>query len=109
MPNLGIELGEKFGCIMNYGDGIYGGQFMSGMYAEAFFESDISKIIEAGLRCIPADSQYAECIRDVVAWHKENPEDWEKVWHLLQAKYHESPKADALFARKATRAISTRN
>lgn len=91
MPNLGIELGEKFGCIMNYGDGIYGGQFMSGMYAEAFFESDINKIIEAGLRCIPAESQYAECIRDVVAWHKDNPEDWEKVWHLLQKKYHESP------------------
>ena len=91
LPNLGIEMGEKFGCIMNYGDGIYGGQFMSGMYAEAFFENDINKIIEAGLRCIPAESQYAECIRDTVAWHKENPDDWQKVWHLLQAKYHESP------------------
>ena len=91
MPNLGIALGEKFGCIMNYGDGIYGGQFMSGMYADAFFESDIAGIIQAGLRCIPPESQYAECIRDVVAWHPQYPEDWEKVWGLLQAKYHEAP------------------
>lgn len=101
LPNLGIELGEKFGCIMNYGDGIYGGQFMSGMYAEAFFESDINKIIEAGLRCIPAESQYAECIRDTVAWYRENPEDWEKVWHLLQAKYHESPEGRRLVCKES--------
>ncbi len=38
MPNVAIELGEKFGRLMNYGDGLYGGQFVGGMYAEAFFE-----------------------------------------------------------------------
>ncbi|MFQ5808673.1 MAG: ADP-ribosylglycohydrolase family protein, partial [Armatimonadota bacterium] len=41
MPNLAIELGEKFGRLMNYGDGTYAGQFVGGMYAEAFFESDM--------------------------------------------------------------------
>ena len=53
MPNVAIELGEKFGRLMNYGDGLYGGQFVSGMYAEAFFEDDPMKIVEAGLKCIP--------------------------------------------------------
>jgi len=91
MPNLAIELGEKFGRLMNYGDGLYGGQFMSGMYAEAFFESDPLKLIQAGLQCIPEGSQYAECIRDVVAWHEQNPDDWQATWHLLQAKYHDDP------------------
>ncbi|MHC4596231.1 MAG: ADP-ribosylglycohydrolase family protein, partial [Planctomycetota bacterium] len=33
MPNVAIELGEKFGRLMNYGDGLYGGQFVGGMYA----------------------------------------------------------------------------
>jgi len=37
MPQTVIELGDKFGRIMNYGDGLYGGQFVGGMYAEAFF------------------------------------------------------------------------
>ena len=43
LPNVAIELGEKFGRLMNYGDGLYGGQFVGGMYAEAFFENDPAK------------------------------------------------------------------
>jgi hypothetical protein len=91
MPNVAIELGEKFGRLMNYGDGLYGGQFVGGMYAEAFFENDMVKIVKAGLKCIPAKSQYAECIRDVLAWYKENPEDWEKTWQLIEEKYQDNP------------------
>jgi hypothetical protein len=71
-----------------FGDGLYGGQFVGGMYAEAFFEDDMVKIVEAGLKCIPKDSQYAECIRDVLAWYKENPDDWEETWQLINDKYH---------------------
>jgi len=91
MPNLVIELGEKFGRLMNYGDGLYGGQFVGGMYAEAFFEDDPVKIIHAGLKCIPAESQYAECIRDVLAWHEKDPDNWEKTWQLIDDKYQKNP------------------
>lgn len=88
LPNTVISLGNTFGRLMNYGDGVYGGQFVGGMYAEAFFERDPLKIVEAGLRCIPADSQYAECIRDVIAWWKENPEDWQATWQKIEEKYN---------------------
>jgi len=91
MPNMGIELGEKFGRLMNYGDGLYGGQFVAGMYAEAFFEDDMEKIVRAGLKCIPKQSQYAECISDVLKWYKQNPDDWEKTWQLIEDKYHLNP------------------
>jgi hypothetical protein len=91
MPQIVIELGEKFGRLMNYGDGLYGGQFVGAMYAEAFFESDIEKIIHAGLRCIPEGSQYHECISDVVRWHKQNPKNWQKTWHLIEDKYQDNP------------------
>ncbi len=91
MPNLAIELGEKFGRLMNYGDGMYGGQFVGGMYAAAFFEDDPVKIVEAGLASIPARSQYAECIRDVLAWHREEPQAWEKTWERIDAKYQRNP------------------
>lgn len=91
LPNTAIALGEKFGRIMNYGDGVYGGQFMGGMYAEAFFEKDPAKLVEAGLRCIPEGSQYAECVRDVIAWHKENPDNWEKTWQRIAEKYQKNP------------------
>lgn len=91
LPNTVIALGEKFGRMMNYGDGLYAGQFMGGMYAEAFFESDRAKIVEAGLRCIPAESQYAEMVRDVLGWWRANPDDWEKTWALINEKYFLNP------------------
>ena len=58
MPTVAIKLGEKFGRLMNYGDGLYGGQFVGGMYAEAFFEDDMVKIVQAGLKCVPKNSQF---------------------------------------------------
>ena len=91
LPNVVIELGEKFGRLMNYGDGLYGGQFVGGMYAEAFFETDMTKIINAGLACVPHKSQFTECILDVMKWHMQNPNDWEKTWELIEAKYQDNP------------------
>ncbi|HNX36655.1 MAG TPA: ADP-ribosylglycohydrolase family protein [Kiritimatiellia bacterium] len=91
LPNSVIALGEKFGRLMNYGDGVYGGQFMGGMYAEAFFETDLLKIIDAGLACIPSDSQYAEMVRDMVRWYRESPNEWQKTWALCLQKYRKDP------------------
>ncbi len=91
LPNSVIALGEKFGRLMNYGDGVYAGQFVGCMYAEAFFENDPLTIVDAGLRCIPEESQYAEMVRDVITWHQENPDDWEATWQEVNKKYHENP------------------
>ncbi|MFO7901491.1 MAG: ADP-ribosylglycohydrolase family protein [Pirellulaceae bacterium] len=91
MPNVAIQLGEKFGRLMNHGDGLYGGQFVSGMYTEAFFENDPMTIVEAGLDCIPAGSQYAECIRDTIRWYKQHPDDWKQTWEKIEAKYQDNP------------------
>jgi len=91
LPDQAIMLGEIFGRLMNYGDGLYGGNFVAGMYAEAFFENDMVKIIKAGLKCIPEGSQYYECITDVLKWYKENPNDWEKTWGMINDKYHLNP------------------
>jgi hypothetical protein len=90
LPNVAITLGEKFGRLMNYGDGMYAGQLMGAMYAEAFFEKDIVKVIEAGLKAIPAESQHAEMVRDLLKWSKECP-IWEECWQRCQKKYRENP------------------
>jgi len=90
LPNTVIALGEKFGRLMNYGDGLYGGQFVGGMYAEAFFENDPTKLVAAGLKCIPEGSQYAEAVRDVINWHAAQPDSWEATWQLINSKYHEN-------------------
>ncbi len=91
LPNQAVLLGETFGRIMNYGDGLYGGQFVGAMYSIAFYESDPKKIVEEGLKYIPAGSQYAEAVRDVLRWHEEKPNDWEHTWELINEKYHKNP------------------
>ena len=47
MPQLVIDLGEKFGHLMNYGDGVYGGQFVGAMYAEAYTSPKIMGRVKA--------------------------------------------------------------
>ncbi|MEN6451500.1 MAG: ADP-ribosylglycohydrolase family protein [Thermoguttaceae bacterium] len=92
MPNESNRLGWLFGHLMNYGDGVYAGQFIAAMYTEAYFESDMKRLIENALRSIPAESQYAEMVRDVLRWHDENPTNWEKTWQLVEDKYHKDPR-----------------
>lgn len=82
------DIAMRAGRVMNYGDGIYGGMFVSGMYAAAFFESDPRRVVESGLACIPAKSPYGRLIADVLAWSKEHPGDWKKVWRLLEEKWN---------------------
>ena len=90
LPNVAIAMGEKFGRLMNYGDGMYAGQLMGAMYCEAFFEKDIVKVIEAGLKAIPAESQHAEMVRDLLKWSKECP-TWEECWKRCEEKYRKNP------------------
>lgn len=90
LPNMAVALGEKFGRLMNYGDGLYAGQFVGAMYAAAFFESEPANIIEQALLAIPAQSQYAEMVRDMLAWYRADPDQWEQTWQKLQAKYRQN-------------------
>jgi len=90
MPQVSNRYGERMGHIMNYGDGVYGGMFISAMYTQAFFAKNIREVVESGLKAIPAKSTYAQLIRDVIRWHDENPNDWLKTWHLVQEKWGET-------------------
>lgn len=89
LPRAANRLGNVFGHVMNYGDGVYGGLFMQGMYCAAYFESrDVERVIEQGLACVPPESLYARCIRDVLRWHRENP-DWRVTWRMIEEKYND--------------------
>ncbi len=87
LPQVANDYCERVGRVMNYGDGLYWGMWLCGMYSAAFFESDIRKVIEAGLASIPAESPYAQLVRDVVAWHTEDPSNWTNCWKKLEAKW----------------------
>jgi hypothetical protein len=88
LPRASNAFCERVGRVMNYGDGLYGGMYIAGMYSAAFFESDPRKVVEAGLACIPADSPYAKVVSDVLQWSAEEPKDWRKVWHKIEDKWN---------------------
>ncbi len=87
LPRASNDICYRAGRVMNYGDGIYGGMFVSGMYAAAFFEKDPRKIVEAGLATIPPQSPYAKVIADVLAWSAQS-DDWIKVWNQIEQKWN---------------------
>lgn len=87
MPRAANRLCEKVGRVMNYGDGLYGGMFVGGMYSAAFFESNPRNVVEAGLACIPARSGYALLIRDLLDLSAREPNDWRKVWAMIESKW----------------------
>ena len=87
LPRVSNDFCWRAGRVMNYGDGIYGGMFVCGMYSAAFFESDPRKIVESGLACLPKESPYAQAIADTLEWSKVHADDWTKVWKLILDKW----------------------
>ncbi len=88
LPQESNKYCDRVGRVMNYGDGLYGGMFVCGMYATAYFETDPRRVVEAGLRCLPAKSEYGRLIADVLRWHAQHPNDWRKVWQLIEEKWN---------------------
>jgi ADP-ribosylglycohydrolase len=87
LPGESNKYCDRVGRVMNYGDGLYGGMFVNGMYAAAFFDKDVRKIVEQGLACIPSQSGYAKILRDVLQWSTQYPDDWKRTWQLIQDKW----------------------
>lgn len=89
MPNTATAICDKVGHIMNYGDGWYGGVYIASMYSLAFISNDISFVVKEGLKTIPAQSQFYQCMSDVIKWHDQFPDDWKACWFEVQKKWTE--------------------
>ena len=89
MVNTASAICDKIGHIMNYGDGWYGGVYIAAMYALAFTSSDVPYIVEQGLKAIPPQSRFYQCMSDIIRWHKENPKDWKETWFKVWSHWSE--------------------
>lgn len=58
------------------------------MYAAAFFEKDINKLINIGLSQLPPNGRYAQTVRKMQALYKKYPNDWKKAWHEMANEYY---------------------
>lgn len=98
MIKSGSDIAVKIGHIMNYGDGVYGGVFVAAMYSLAFVYNDIEFIVEEALKTIPSESDFHQCISDIIKWYKSNLNDWKATWFEAQKKWtHEKGCPDGVF------------
>ncbi|MGB4576670.1 MAG: ADP-ribosylglycohydrolase family protein [Paludibacter sp.] len=88
MVNQAMDIANRVGHIMNSGDGFYGGAFVSALYSNAFISSDVEVVLKNSLSAIPAESQFHQCIADVINLHKIYPDDWEQCWFELHKKWN---------------------
>ncbi|UCC22107.1 MAG: ADP-ribosylglycohydrolase family protein, partial [Planctomycetota bacterium] len=89
MVNSSAAICDKVGHIMSYGDGWYGGVYIAAMYSLAFVSDDMDYVVEEALKVIPAESNFARCMKDVIRWHRENPDDWKATWFKVHRKWSE--------------------
>lgn len=87
MPNTASVISDKIGHIMNYGDGWYGGVYTGAMYALAFTSDNIPFIVTEALKTVPKQSEFYQCINDVIKWHQKYPSDWKQTWLEVQKKW----------------------
>jgi hypothetical protein len=87
MTNTASKYCDEIGHIMNYGDGWYGGVFVSAMYTLAYISDDLDYIISESLSTIPKESLFYKTIADVIQWHKQYPDDWKKTWFEIEKKH----------------------
>jgi hypothetical protein len=98
MVNSAVEICNRIGRIMNYGDGLYGGMYVAAMYSLAFVHDDIEFIVEEALKVIPEQSDFYQCIYDVIKSYKSNPDDWKFAWFEVQKRWtHDIGCPDGVF------------
>jgi hypothetical protein len=57
------------------------------MISAAFFEKDVEKLVQIAIDAVPNEGPFAEGMRDVVKWHKEN-DDWRDTRKKIHDKYY---------------------
>ena len=98
MVNAAAEICDRIGHIMNYGDGVYGGIYVAAMYSLAFVHDDIEFIVEEALKTIPVESEFHQCIADVIKSYRNNPDDWKSAWFEVQRRWtHDKGCPDGVF------------
>lgn len=74
------------GHIVNYGDGVYGGVFISAMHAAAYTAPSVEDIVRCAIDVIPEGTEFRATMEDLWDAYKSG-KTWEKAWEVLQNRH----------------------
>ena len=84
---LAADLAQKMSRVTHDKDAVLGGRFVAACIAAAYSSSDMSAIINEGLREIDSDSHLSETVNAVIRMHADNPEEPEKCLQMILRDY----------------------
>jgi len=67
-PAYAADISERDGVLDHEGESVYSERFFAALESAAFFESDLKKLIEIGLRYVPENCRFRQLVLDTVAW-----------------------------------------
>lgn len=85
-PQRAADLAGRAASVSHDGEAIYGAQVLAAMESAAFVETDLNKILDTALTCIPRASLIYRLVNDVRDWHAEFP-DWQTTRQHITAHY----------------------
>jgi len=86
-PKAAAERSFEIGHITNYGDGVYGGVFVSAMNSAAYTAKTVDEVIQAGLDAIPDGTKFKDVMDDVVDCY-DSGKTWLECWQVIEDKWN---------------------
>lgn len=87
MPQTAAKIGLHYTRVAIEQEPAQTTQLFTTMISTAFIESDINKILDAGVASLDPKSIMIQIIADVRKWHRENPNNYKETHRLIHAKY----------------------
>ena len=87
MPRTAARIGLNYTTVAIDGEPAQTTQLFTTMISMAFIESDIHKIIDAGIASTDPESKIWQILNDIKRWHFQNPDSWKETRNLLKEKY----------------------
>lgn len=89
-PELASQYAYMDATLDHADNSVYAEQFLAAAESIAFFENDILKIVNAGMKFIPEDSKLYKCFETVLNFYAENDTDFLEARKLVM-KNHSHP------------------
>ncbi len=87
MPQTASRIGLNYGRVAVSGEPTQATQLYMGMIATAFVDSDINRILDAGLASVDSRSEISNIVRVVQKLHQEHPDDWKTTRRLIKERW----------------------
>jgi len=83
LVNEAAERAYEIGHMICYGDGVYGGVFVSAMHAASYTAKSVQEIVDAGISVIPAGTKFRNLMDDVVEAYRSG-KTWQEAWQIVE-------------------------